>query len=495
MKKLKYFAFIAFNMLYLSANGQYDARWVLGTHAQLHFCDTCFNKPTYENGNFNNLDGTNTASICDKKNGDILFYCNGVRILNKKGVVMENGDSIAPGKYTYHYYPYDNIIWNGVSIIPMPKNDSLYYVIYTNADSILDGDYLASKLFYSIIDMSQNNGLGKVIKKDIVIFSDWFENGRINVIQHANGRDWWILVNSEKNKHYSFLLTNSGIKLFNTLILGIPYSGTIRIKTQTCVNQSGTQIVYSYSTFDAAHQHRLDFYNFNRCTGLLSNYHIIPFTDSLPIVGLAFSPNDSLLYVNNILHLYQYNVKDKMDTLQLPIDTFDINVFDPFHVLFGSEKLAYDNKIYMGTWNGSRQLHCINKPNIRGKGCNFVKGQIHTDSTNHFFQGSMPNYPNFRLGVMKGSECDTIRETPALPVTDELLIYPNPNNGSFKIVNGQSNIKQVEIYSVLGQLVLKQNYNAALAVEINVKELPKSMYIVLVKNTEGAVSKAKLIKQ
>jgi hypothetical protein len=48
---------------------------------------------------------------------------------------------------------------------------------------------------------------------------------------------------------------------------------------------------------------------------------------------------------------------------------------------------------------------------------------------------------------------------------------------------------------VLGQLVLKQNYNAALAVEINVKELPKAMYIVLVKNSEGAVSKAKLIKQ
>ena len=493
----RYFVLILF-LGYLSSNcqAQYDARWVLGTYGQLYFNDTSSINPIVENGRFNTITATNNASVCKYETGEILIYSHGSIIYNNLGLPMENGDSINNGKYTFNSYPAGPIIWQGVIILPFPNHKNLFYVIYNNLDSIIPGMYISSKLYYSVVNLNINNGLGKVVQKDISILNNWLEGGRINAIQHANGRDWWILVNGNNDtKHYVFLLDPAGIKLYKIQTIGSVYTATIQSNNPTCVNQSGTQIVYTYGTRDAGHHHRFDFYDFDRCSGMLSNYYYKSFIDTAEAIGCAFSPNDSLFYVSNLYHLFQFNIKDKADSNRILIDSFDITVHDPLNVFLGLQKLAPDNKIYMGTWNGSRQLHCITKPNIRGKGCGFKQSYLKTDSSNHYFQGSMPNYPNFRLGVLKGSSCDTIKESLPLPVTDRLLIYPNPNNGSFKIVNGTSNINNVAVYNVLGQLVFKQNYNAALVAEINVNHFPKAMYILIVENTDGINSRAKFLKQ
>ncbi|MFM2224495.1 MAG: hypothetical protein RJA07_697 [Bacteroidota bacterium] len=476
-----------------------DARWVLGTYAQLYFCDTNIVNPKYEDGKFDLIVGFNNASICNKASGELLIFCHGSIIFNKLGVPMENGDSINVGKYSWDGYPSDIITWEGVSILPFPNHDNLYYVIYTNADSINKGGYLASNLYYSIVDMTYNNGLGKVVQKDIPILNRWLENGRINAIQHANGRDWWITVNGHNDsKHYVFLLDANGIKLYNTQTIGLPYDLVSTVdNTQTCVNQSGTQIVYSYSTFDVTHIHRLDFYDFDRCSGLLSNYYTIPFTDSLPIVGCAFSPNDSLLYVNNIFHLYQYNVKNKIDSIQIPIDTFDIAFQDPTYILFGQQKLASDNKIYMPTWGGTRRLQCITKPNIRGIGCDFKQGYIRSDSQFHYFRGSVPNYPNFRLGVLKGSDCDTIREVKPPLVSDGLFIYPNPSN-EWLMLNGKwlMGSTNVVVYNMIGQKELSFTFQNSKGIEsINVLALANGIYILQIIDEAGTKHNCKFVKQ
>jgi hypothetical protein len=494
MIRLKYRLVILFFLLFsFNLQAQFDARWVLGTFSQL-----CFSPPppSFEKGDFDVLIPWNNASICKESTGELLIFCHGSIIFNKLGLPMQNGDTINPGKYFFNNYPTDQPGYEGSLILPLLNQNNKYIVLYTNVDSLVPGQLLPTKLYYSIIDMSFNNGLGKVIKKDVPLLDHLLEPGRINAIQHANGRDWWIIINGFNDlQHFIFLLNPNGINLYSTQTIGSYYNVTTRRDYQTCVNQSGSQIAYLYGTHDTTNKQRIDLYDFDRCVGLLSNYKTIALIDT-ELNGVSFSPNDSLLYVNNLFKLYQFNIKDSTDTAKILIDRYN-GTLDPFQVLFGMQKIAPDNKIYMGTWNGSRRLHCITKPNIRGKGCNFIQGYLHTDSLNQAFQGSLPNYPNFRLGVLKGSECDTIREAPPEVATDDLIIYPNPSKGIFAISYKLLANAKIQVYDVLGREIMPLNttYTGIYHATIDVSNLASGMYFLKVTNTNSKMKTVKFVKQ
>lgn len=68
----------------------------------------------------------------------------------------------------------------------------------------------------------------------------------------------------------------------------------------------------------------------------------------------------------------------------------------------------------------------------------------------------------------------------------ELLIYPNPAKTTVNI-SAFSNIQRVEVYNLVGQLVVSQNFNAEL-VNINVADLNNGLYIAKVITTEGTMT-------
>jgi hypothetical protein len=344
------FCFVLFCFIKNVFAQQENFHWELGQNASLQFNNVLPYNPNYNRGLFYVYTAGNNSSICDIENGELLIYCHGGIIFNKLGVPMENGDSINSGKYVLQYYPNGIIAYQGTLILPYPNRPNLYYVFYTNLDSAIQGSYLASKFRYSIVDMTLNNGLGKVIDKDKLIENGLFERGRINAIHHANGRDWWIIINGYNDlQHYIYLLSPSGLKLYSKQSIGSTYNCVDQRQYQTCTNQSGNQIAYLYSTEDISLTQRIDLYDFDRCTGLLSNYKTISVIDT-EFNGLSFSPNDSLLYANNLFKLYQFNIKDSTDTAKILIDRYN-GTLDPFQVLFGMQKIAPDNKIYMSTWN------------------------------------------------------------------------------------------------------------------------------------------------
>ncbi|MBX2927091.1 MAG: hypothetical protein KF852_04590 [Saprospiraceae bacterium] len=113
-------------------------------------------------------------------------------------------------------------------------------------------------------------------------------------------------------------------------------------------------------------------FDFDRCTGLLSNPYDIRLWP--PVVsgrGLAISPSSRYLYVSNIVDLYQYDLYAADISLSvLHIDTYD-GFMPPLHTTFYQQKLAPDGKIYMTANNGVDVLHVIHQPDSAGVACQF----------------------------------------------------------------------------------------------------------------------------
>ena len=75
--------------------------------------------------------------------------------------------------------------------------------------------------------------------------------------------------------------------------------------------------------------------------------------------------------------------------------------------------------------------------------------------------------------------------------TNELILYPNPSNHSVQINNFTDSIYQIEIYSSLGQLVLKQkvSYNSA----INIQTFSNGLYFLKMIGTKTKTFKMDVI--
>ena len=49
----------------------------------------------------------------------------------------------------------------------------------------------STEIYYSVIDISLNGGLGEVISKNNIALTGLFGWG-LSACKHANGRDWWV---------------------------------------------------------------------------------------------------------------------------------------------------------------------------------------------------------------------------------------------------------------------------------------------------------------
>ena len=68
-------------------------------------------------------------------------------------------------------------------------------------------------------------------------------------------------------------------------------------------------------------------------------------------------------------------------------------------------QLAPDGKIYINANNGIHQLTVIHYPDKGGDACMVEQHGLALPTLNAF---SMPNFPNYRLGPLDGSPCDTL---------------------------------------------------------------------------------------
>jgi uncharacterized repeat protein (TIGR01451 family) len=73
----------------------------------------------------------------------------------------------------------------------------------------------------------------------------------------------------------------------------------------------------------------------------------------------------------------------------------------------------------------------------------------------------------------------TVKTNNTLPQASHLSLYPNPSNGIFTF-NESKNIKTVEVFNIMGELILSQGS----AKHINLQAYPKGIYVARVNGTQ-----------
>ncbi|MEI2759847.1 MAG: T9SS type A sorting domain-containing protein [Bacteroidia bacterium] len=448
------------------------------------------------------VDGRGSCVSIADSNGQLLFYAATMRayasntematfVFDRNHDIMLNGDSIV-GRLWYQE----------LVIIPNPANDSTYYLF---SISITD----TFGIVYSVIDMRLNNGLGAVTVKNVQLQS--FEQvDCLNAVKHGNGRDWWLLFRksdaltfSSNNDWYSYLITPNGIQNLSVQSVG---SQNRTGGAHTNFSPDGEKLVFTNWLG------LIELYDFDRCTGLLNNPVTIEPDAGMPPYPFTwsceFSPDESKLYVTaspNTTYLFQYDLNAA--NISLTKDTLWALTFPNY--AGGGLKLASDGKIYLACWynNGimfpypypdtvynmyNMNLSVINQPDSLGSACDFQPYSFYLGGKRTYL--GLPNNPNYELGAIAGSACDTLTGIAPLATSAKgaELFVTYIASWQKLFVNAQ-HLKgksiTLTIYDVTGNLI----YNTARRLspsgvggsaggyftqDINCSALAKGMYIV-----------------
>jgi hypothetical protein len=404
-------------------NGQsgLDNLWVSGYNCCSPQFGVTFTDMSSSNLTFNvtnsKMDFTFQNALISDTAGNRLFYTNGMQVYGRNDSLMPNGDSLAPS--SCNNFPIGGILGQGCLILPKPNSNSIYYLFHFGCD--YSSPVLFPKALYlTEVDMSLNGGNGDVTKKNIVK-----ENQVLTIlltgVKHANGRDWWVVTHSfEGDTFFTLLVTPVGIQgPFSQKIgcnLVYPATGI----GQSWFSQNGDKFVTATNS-------DINLFDFDRCTGLFSNWSFLAKPDTLPFTsGCAFSPSGKYLYYSESYHLYQYDISvtnwQNTETLVATYDGF----IGTCNTMFRYWALMSNGKIY-GTpaGCGEQYLHVINSPDSAGTICNVQQHSVYLPTHN---AGTFPNYPNYSLGKLAGSVCDTITGIAPLPnaLPFWVRVFPNP---------------------------------------------------------------------
>ncbi len=405
-----------------------DHVWILGFN--YNFMDTSYG---YVNMDFNdeqlkfirvdnrkyNISGAN-SSLCDAE-GSLVAWSNGQIIVGKNEEIIE--DTI---NYTWDLpfncreweynnsgdanmaNPVGNLSFQNVMILPM--NDTLTYVFYNARDQCLGKRYLFSYTAYST-EMDGHSFKNLLFRDSLVMQQDMHH--AFTAVRHANGRDWWLVtLTSGTQELITMLVTDQGIGKVNTPISN-PFAMDPIAVGQVVVSPLGDKIAW-YSGLDWNETGgNWVVGNFDRCSGLITVLEGKVVPQPIGIGGaIAFSDNNQYLYISNGKTLWQYDVKEddiiSTEKTIAIVDTFTFYIpnWGPVGFNFCAMKLGPDGRIYIFPANTQgRFLGVIDFPNESGTD---AQVRQHAVFIPVYFGRTVPNMPNYRLGPLDGSPCDTL---------------------------------------------------------------------------------------
>lgn len=349
------------------------------------------------------------VSMCDT-NGNLLFYSNGSKIFNGNHELIENADSL---NYNIEYNQwgdagYYSLQHNSEQLETMIcfrslTNRNQYYILALYFTDYTNLPYRNTKIHYSLLDMSLNNGKGKLIQKEIKIDTGLYVPS-IAATKHSDGKRWWILipkVSATSNCYAKLLLDSTGFHIQSDECIGwnIDTPLMIRYHYSAVFSHDGKRFAFMTNSKG------LEVYEFNRCTGTLFNRKSIsypftpPYKSNEGVASMCFSPNNKFLYGGSGDRIFQFDVtatilSDSMIKVA-DVDTTPIGIFP--YISFAAARLAPNGKIYFSTESSINLMHTIHNPDLKGIACNVKQRDVILP----VYAPGIPHFPNYNLGAEK----------------------------------------------------------------------------------------------
>jgi hypothetical protein len=340
------------------------------------------------------------CALCSDSIGNLLFHTNGRAIRNRLHQIMENGDEINPGEIWWavpNGYP----SVTGGFVLPAPAKNNHYFLIHTSLENDLLFPYFPL-VYYSLIDMNQNNGLGKVIEKNVKIAEG--ELPSPVAIKHGNGRDWWLIIGDYISKSYkTYLVDPNGIQHVTDQPI-TPDAFTSPGGGYHLASPDGRFFVNN-DTYTG-----LWMYDFDRCSGTLSNPRLLPYQPPTFYTSTnAFSADSRFLYLGTDILVYQLDMQT-IGNSEVTMDTIarydgGANPSPPWFTFFLLPELASNDKIYYQTLNTTRVFHTIHAPQLPLLASDYTQRSLVAP---HYKGLTRCYFPSYRLGRELDAPCDTL---------------------------------------------------------------------------------------
>jgi Secretion system C-terminal sorting domain len=454
------------------------------------------------------MNATN-AALCDSL-GNLLVYMNGCAFGNKLRKKMRAQYPInfttthflscfedlgLSGAHTQLLLP-DNYTFNKYHLISMP----LTYLP-------LEGTFRGDTLMYNRFGIQSIDSINLTVRERVLSFANVKSTQdtsllllHLSACLHGNGKDWWVIHPFNGSSVYNrYLVSRDTVKLIGKQpIAWSKFTGFDNASGSSVFSPDGTKFV-TYSIVSD-----VQIFDFDRCTGLLSNLVHIPIQDSSDIywgAGAAISENSRYLYIPSTYHVYQFDLwAANIEASKVTVAEWDGNITDPnYPMLFNQAQLAPDGKIYMTSPGGRSNFHVIEYPDSAGLACKVVQRKHMLRTA---IASGLPNFPYFRLGKWVGSPCDTItsasqepthlhlasirlRPNPATTYTiaDIHLLDPNSETALSLSVSDMSGV-EIATYQIPAYAALQR---------IETSTLPNGMYFVALKSRGRVLKTEKLV--
>ena len=494
----------------IDVNGQcgMDGNWLLGWNTTKHYGTLIKFKDSkakkYKVKLYKNV-GKYSAMISNK-NGEILLYGNGCVIADSTFDEIENGNGIndISASAFKDCYTLENLGHSGwmqdCLFIPCDDKDSCFLYIYKPRNKYVPNKTNVDKIAMAKI-LKKNDGKYTVVTKDSIFYNKPNTSSGLNLLKKSNSSNWWLTSSSDSvNALLVFEVDGANIEFKKRQYFeDIPKNRDNSVCAKFSA-QGDLYAVYDVPLDSANCWVRL--FSFDRSIGEFKYLQSwpVPYLASLS-GGVEFSGSGRYLYVSAAVKIFQYDLW----AADIPSSVETVAEYDGFQELgfagnFFYPQRAPDCRIYINSSSSLKYLHYIDKPEVKGIGCDVMQ---HAIELYEWHSGSIPYYPNYRLDT-GCPVCDSTIGLPdpvatqSVPLSRGFIkVYPNPASSWVNILPLAGTLQsegEIDIISSTGASILTQAIDqTGSKIELDISSWPIGMYVVLYKQRGKLLQSEKFV--